>query len=245
MITFFTICRPFEGEFNDLQRMAIGSWREAAGGDAQILLMGDVVGIERAAHDLDASYLPDIPTNEHGTELVNAAFEMAERHGVYDLMCEISADITLGADFYFAMQNIREVECPFVIGQRWDIDPGAPAHTADLYPPNAIDYFVYRRGTLGEIPPFAVGRTAYDNWLVWAAVNRWGLQAIDATDAITAIHVRHGHPEYGSKEKMLQSDEKRENYRLGRETGCDRWYRVTDAPYVLTADGQIRERAHA
>ena len=239
MITFFTHCRPFRGEFDELQRVAIASWRSAVPG-CQIILMGDDESVARPADELGADWVGPIPTNDHGTPLVSIIFGYGEEYGRHEWLCEISSDIVLGGDFQDALEAIQKIERPFVVGQRWDIDPGAPPERATLHPPSAADYFIYRRGTLGEIPPFAVGRTAYDNWLIWAAIHEWGLTAIDATDAITAVHINHGYPEYGTKQRMIQSEERKENFRLMLET-APRHYQVDDAPYVLR-DGEVVKR---
>lgn len=243
MITFFTVVRPFMGEFDNLQRTAIASWLSAAPG-AQVLVMGNREGAARACADLGVEHVPEIAVNARGTELVNDAFRLAEQRARHTWLCEVSADVVLGADLLPALKAIERLARPFVIGQRWDIDPGASKESAALHSPSGIDYFLYRAGTVTtkDIPPFAVGRTAYDNWLVWAAMERWGLTVIDATEAITAIHVNHGHPEYGDKAVMLASDERAENLRLCWESGCPGWYSVNDAPYVLTAAGQIMRR---
>jgi hypothetical protein len=103
---------------------------------------------------------------------------------------------------------------------------------------------LYKRGTLGGIPPFAVGRTAYDNWLVWAAMERWGMTVIDATETITAIHINHSYPEYGDREKMLQSEERKENHRLARETEMNRWYGINDAPFIMQ-NGKVFKKEFA
>lgn len=225
MITFFSIPRAFEGEFDELQRVAMSSWLSAVPG-CQIVSLGD-----------------ELPTNEQGTPLINKVFEWAEKVAEFDMLCEISADIILGADFEQAIKDIQDIPGPFMIGQRWDINPGDEPESAKLHSPAGIDYFVYRKGTIPveEIPPFAVGRAAYDNWLVWAAINRWGLTVIDATNAITAIHVNHA---VNANTSKTYDEERRENIRLAEDTGCNRWCGVTDAPYVLHR-GKVKERDHA
>lgn len=239
MITFFTIVRPFVGEFDRLQRAAIGSWQGAVP-ECEVLVFGDREGAGEACAALGATHVPKIATNAQGTELVADAFSMAEELAGDDLLCEVSADIVLGADFLPALRAIAALEHPFVVGQRWDIDPGQGARDAQLHPPCGIDYFVYRRGTLGDIPPFAVGRTLYDNWLIWAAMHRWGLQVIDATQAITAIHVNHGYGSAG-KAAVLAGEEVARNAHLFFASGAPRPFGTNDAPWVL-AQGRVRKR---
>jgi len=238
-VTFFTVIRPFVGEFDELQRLAIGSWLGAVPG-SEVLVMGDREGAAEACADLGVTHIPGITTNEHSTELVSSAFEFARQQADHDWLCEISADIVLGGDFILALQAIRKLRRPFVVGQRWDVTPDGTE--CKLHPPCGVDYFLFKRDTLGDIPPFAVGRSAYDQWLLWAAIHRWGCTVIDATETITALHLNHGYPEYGDKAKMLQSEERARNMELAGD--CDRWYGTNDAPYVMVA-GKIRQRADA
>ncbi|MHC4230853.1 MAG: hypothetical protein ACYSW0_25735 [Planctomycetota bacterium] len=243
MITFYSVPRPFDGEFDELQRMAAQSWASAVDG-AQIVLMGDESGVAEVCKEYGWQHARTLPLNRHGTPMLSGAFYLAEIMAQHSLLCEISADIVPGGDFAQALDDIAEIERPFVVGQRWDIEPGAPPESAVLHPPSAADYFIYRRGTLGEIPPFAYGRMVYDNWLIWAAIERWDLTVIDATASITAIHTNHGYPEYGSRENMQASDERQENIRLAHESGCHRWYEVTDAPFALEG-GRVLEKVIA
>lgn len=247
MITFFSIPRAFVGEFDALQLMAVKSWESAVPG-CQVVLMGSDEGVREVCFENGWQHIPALPRNSYGTPLVSGAFHIAESVTRHDLLCEISADIVMSGELNLWLEEIYEVEKPFVIGQRWDIQPGAAPETAILHPPSGIDYFIYRRGTLGDIPSFAVGRTVYDNWLVWAAVEKWGLTVIDATKAITAIHVNHGYPLWkNGKADMLASDEKKENNRLAYATGMTRPYGVNDAPWILK-QGRIEKRsehAHA
>jgi len=243
MITFFTIPRPFVGEFDELQCAAIRSWLGAAPG-CEIILMGDEPGVRpgigEVATELGLRHIPDLECNEYGTPLVGSAFAVADQVARFDVLCEISADIIMGGEIPLVLEAIKSVERPLVIGRRWDVDRGAP-RTARLHPPCGIDYFLYRRGTLGEIPPFAVGRMAYDNWIVWSAAERWGMTVIDATDTITAVHVNHGYPAWDTgKRGLLDSEERTENMRLFREAGAS-VYGVNHAPFVISR-GEVVER---
>lgn len=237
MITFFTCPRPFVGEFDAIQRRAIRSWIEATP-DAEVFLLGDERSVMLAAADFMVFHMDGIRDNGYGTPLINDVFETAHIHASHDLLCEVSADVQL----YFddgVLDTIAGIDRPFVIGQRHDEDANG---NRTLHAPYGIDYFIYRKGTLGEIPPFAVGRTGYDNWLVWAAMERWGLTVIDATEVITAVHPDHGRPVYGTREKMLRSDERRANLNLMRKTGCHVLYGVKHAPFVLTDSGEQRRQ---
>ena len=214
MITFFTHVRPYVGEFAIIQRNATASWCDAVP-DAEVI-----------------SYGPAGGTN------VAQLFEYGEKDARHDWLMEISSDILIKTPLTPILAAIADIPRPFVIGQRHDLDA---AGKATLHAPAAVDYFLYRKHTIGEIPPFHIGMTVYDQWLVWAALERWDMTVIDATDAITAHHQNHGYPEYGSKEKMRRSDKRGENIQLARESGCGYYGEVTDAPYVLR-NGKVELR---
>jgi hypothetical protein len=62
-----------------------------------------------------------------------------------------------------------------------------------LETPSAIDYFLFPAGTgLWEIPPFAVGRPGWDNWMIYHAISR-RLPVIDVTAGVLALHQNHGY----------------------------------------------------
>jgi len=57
---------------------------------------------------------------------------------------------------------------------------------------DAEDYFIFSRGAAPpwyRLPGFVVGRRAYDNWLVNHAFHDQGLDMIDASNTILAVHL--------------------------------------------------------
>lgn len=238
-VTFFTIVRPFVGEFVKIQSTAILSWLAAVPG-SQVLVMGDREGVEDECERLGVTYILGIATNNWGTELVSSSFELAERHARSDMLCNVNSDIVMGSGIVLALSSLADHARPFVIGQRWDVSLGH-LDKRKLHHHRGADYFLYRKGTLDEIPLFAVGRTAYDNWLIWAALKKWNMVVIDATQTITALHLNHSRPEM-KKGKVLWGQERAQNLRLANE--CERWYGIKDAPFVMRA-GNISPRKHA
>jgi hypothetical protein len=109
------------------------------------------------------------------------------------------------------MRAVELVACRkhqfLMVGQRWDVDLKEPldfnsdwenwlqtyiVEHAQLHPITGIDYFVFRRGLWKEIPPFAIGRTAWDNWLIYEARVQ-SVPVIDATQSIIIIHQNHNY----------------------------------------------------
>jgi hypothetical protein len=241
VISFFANVRPFVGEFADIQRVAITSWLETHR-SVEVIILGDVEGALDVAMDMGVGWVQGVATNDRGTELVSDIWRQGVAEASNKWICALNSDNVVGADIVAAVEALKEVERPFIVGQRLDVDRDDPEN-ATLHPPCGVDWFLFRAGTVPfeDIPPFAVGRTLYDNWLVWAAINKWGMTVIDATSDVTVIHINHGFPEYGGKQQMIESDEKAENTRIFWDTDAPRPFGINDAPFVL-AGGGLKQR---
>jgi hypothetical protein len=82
------------------------------------------------------------------------------------------------------------------------------------------------------VPPFAIGRPGYDNWLLWAAATR-GAKVIDATAAVTVVHQRHDYSHVGGKSVAYRGAEAEQNKQLIGD-----WrhlHSILHCPWVLTA----------
>ena len=233
MISFFTIARAFSGHTGVIQRNALRSWR-LLHDQCQVILIGDDGGSAEIAAELGLTHVPDVARNEYGSMLVNDVFARAEASAVHDLICYVSADIILLPDFIAAARRVVALKRPFLMGgQRTNLDvterlafgggwerrllDDVAAHgRVDSH--ECVDYFLFTRGLLGEIPPFAIGRKRWDRWIQYRARSR-GLY-IDSTEAVTAVHQRHdygGLGFFGHK----QGPESRRNVELAGGHFCD------------------------
>jgi len=204
MLTLFTVPKPFRGHIGLIQRNAIQSWTHLEP-RCEILLFGDDDGTGDVAHEFGVRHLPEVARNEYGTPLLSNVFETAERSAQHRLMCYVNADIVLMNDVLEAVSRIRKD--PFLmIGRRWDLDvtqqiafdnPNWQDHLRSvvhakgtLHSYMGVDYYVFPRGMWGGIPAFAIGRTVYDNWLIWRA-RALGVPVIDATSVVECVHQNH------------------------------------------------------
>jgi hypothetical protein len=184
VITLFALPRRFEGEARVHQHNALASWVRL-GPDVEVLLIGNDPGIAEAAAEAGVRHEPDVATNDFGTPLLDSAFAIAREASERRLLAYVNADIVLRHDL---VKTIRRLRFPSFLcaGRRRE-------SSGKLAPPDAIDYFVLDRSSpLTELPPFAVGRPGWDNWLIYRA-RSLGIPVVDATRVITAIHPRHGY----------------------------------------------------
>jgi len=240
MITFLTIPRPFTGEFDKLQRMAIVSWRESAPA-CEIILFGDDTEVGNIANELGAWQYPCESEGEYGP-LSDGVLTSAEGISTFDWLCFCSADVVLDFNAAALLRLLSDIDRPFVIGQRWDIEPNAVSGTAKLHPPCGVDYFLYRKGTIGDVLPFCVRGGGSDNWMVWKALTAWNMTVIDATKDIFAIHVNHSHPAWSNGKAGRQgSPEQAYNRKLYQADGMTTLLGVDAAPWAIV-EGKFQTR---
>jgi hypothetical protein len=247
MITLFTTAKPFRGHSEVIQRNAIGSWR-LLHPECEIILFGDDEGAAEIAREFGLCHIPDVARNEHGTPLLNVMFDAAQQIATHSVLCYVNADIILMSDLVAAVRRI-----PFrrflMVGQRWDVDLDQPwdfsqpewetrmrqqvSSRGSLHPPYGIDYFVFPRGFWGDMPPFAVGRTAWDNWLIYAARGQEAA-VIDATRAVMAVHQNHARVFEGTRwAGTREYPEAKRNLELAG--GWPHVFTLRDATWLLTA----------
>jgi hypothetical protein len=253
-LTIFTAPKPFaEPHIGRIQRNAIRSW-VALGPEVQAILVGDEPGIEDAAAEAGAIHLGDVKRNEHGTPLVSSIFASARGYDRTPFLAYVNADIILFDDFLEATRTAAGGGGPFVIvGQRWDLDVAEPLDLSagwqdrlrekaldagQLHPPGGSDYFAFPRECFTEIPPFAVGRAGWDNWMIYHA-RRHGWTVIDATASVLIIHQSHdyGHLPGGRPHYRLPESERNIMLAGGRRV----IFSLGDATHLLV-DGQIQTR---
>ena len=100
-----------------------------------------------------------------------------------------------------------------------------------------MDYFLFTRGLFGTIPPFALGRARYDNWLIWRA-RRARAIVIDATGFVCAIHQRHDYSHLaGGKREAYFGQEARRNQQLAGKWRHLHLYSPIDATHFLSPEG--------
>jgi len=246
MITIFSIPKPFYGSIGIMQKNAIRSW-QLLKPTPEIVLFGQDKGVAEAALQLGVSHIPDVKRNGFGTPLIDSVFDTIQSVAKHNVLAYVNTDIILFQNFIHAVEKIPFREY-LIVGRRWDIDiqeeiefdsnwekkiSNKLRYSAELHTHWGADYFIFCMRDIWKIPPFAVGRMIWDNWLIYSA-RKLGMPVIDGTDAITAIHQNHG---YSSK--LLNEDGKCNwenpeiHYNLELAGGHQNTYNIYDARWIL------------
>ena len=235
MLTIFTIPKHFRGHIAIIQRNAVTSWT-LLHPKPEIILFGDEEGTAEICQELRLRHVPEVVRNEYGTPLLNDMFEKAQQLAGCDLLCLVNADIILMNDFMQAIEQVSQWRKRFLmVGQRCDLDVQEPwdfsrhdweEHLQALAkrvgkqrPPTAIDYHAFPKGLFTAIPPFAKGRTTYDQWLIWYTTHL-GATVVDATPRVLAIHQNHDYSHLPKGEHGVRKDEEAQwNRKLSEVSG--------------------------
>jgi hypothetical protein len=252
MLTLFTTAKPFRDHISIIQRNALKSWT-LLHPDVEIIVFGDDPGSAEVCRELGLRHEPVIDRTEFGAIRVDAMFAKAQQLARHATLCYVNCDIILTDDFVRAVSQVQAARKEFLmIGRRWDTDIRAPLdfvtsawavlarqqalaarHQRDAW---WIDYFVFSRGLYGaEVPPFAIGRTMWDDWLVWNIIHAQK-PVIDASPVVIAIHQNHdyAHHPQGSL-GVWKGDEAARNAKLAG--GWHHLRTIADATEILTASG--------
>lgn len=250
MLTLFTIPKPFRGPAATVQANALANWR-ALGDELEIVVFGDEDGVAEAAAAAGAVHVPEIARTEWGTPLVAEAFAAAAASARHDVLCYANADMLFGPELLAAAATARDRRA-LVVGRRTDLDvegeldlgPGWAARLraeaaarGRTGAENQLDYMIFRRDVPWQMPPFAVGRPGWDNWLLYRA-RALGLPLVDATASVPAVHQNHGYEHVpGRTGPRWQGPEGERNRALAAEMGLP--FGILDATHVLVA-GRLR-----
>jgi hypothetical protein len=250
VLTIFSAPKGFHGHIGIIQQNAIRSWLSLSP-QPKVILFGNEDGMDDVARELNVQHMTAVETNAFGTPLLSYMFRQADAMAAGELMAFVSADIVLTQAGVDAARIAMEWSPHFLlVAQRHDVevrelmefDPGWEQRWAKdavdhgkLHSPGAIDWFVYPRGQYQSLPPFAIGRTSYDNWLLWKTVAS-GTPLIDATPFVTLIHQNHDYSHVKAVD-VWNGPEALENRKW-----IEHWthyYAITHATWTLGADGKV------
>ncbi len=254
-ITLFSAPKPFTDPYIALiQHNAIKSWTLLP--DVEVLLFGEEKGLVEAARELGVKHVPNVECNAIGTPLISSMFRLARENSNSGLLCIINADIILMPDFIEAAKQTLQLKDKFVLlGQRWDMDishlldftagwqdrlRSAVHRQGSLHRPAGSDFFLFPSSCYSEVPPFAIGRAGWDNWMICKA-RREGWAIIDLTPSVMIVHQNHDYRHLPGGQPHYALPETEENIRLAGGPAAIR-YTILDATHQLVNGRLLRPK---
>jgi GT2 family glycosyltransferase len=236
---------------------AWGSWQHIP--NASVSVFGNAPGIGEHAKRFGFRHFPTVKRNEFGRPLLNCIFERMYDESTQSVLGYVNSDIILLPGLAASVAAVRaQFDAYLMVARRWNVDrlpaidfrPGwgeklrdfVTLH-GDLFTPYGIDLFVFSRGLLREIPPFALGSDYWDNYLVMRTRRR-GYPVIDITEQVMLVHQNHPFGKYRSEDERRRGPEGLRGFALLGDSYA-MLGRTTDATHVV-AHGALKptETAH-
>lgn len=243
MLSIFAIPKPFTSKTALIQENAIKSWLSLHK-KIQIILLGKEKGIDEIAKKYKLTHIAKITKNKFGTPLLDDCFSKARQKARYNLLAYVNCDIILLPDFINAVNKIKfagflltgrrynlDVDYKLIFKKNWEEELKIRLKKESaLYKFGALDYFVFPKIVDFKMLPFAAGRTAWDNWIVYKA-RVLGIPVIDGSLSITAIHQTHDYSHAGGYENVWNGNERKYNWDL---IGDRRnFFNVKDSTHII------------
>ena len=251
-LTIFTAPKPFvDAHIATIQHNALACFASLQPA-VQVLVIGEEPGLADAAAEHGLDHISVIKRNERGTPLINSIFDLARQNSQAELLAYLNADILVLPDFIeAARQTARQLQEFLLIGQRWDLDVrqrldfshgwetrlrADVQQRGRLHLPAGSDYFIFPKTLLTDLPPFAVGRAGWDNWMIYHAKQQ-GWAVVDATPSTLVIHQDHDYRHLPGGKPHYTQPESQANEALAG--GSANLYMVLDSDRQLI-NGRIR-----
>ncbi|PJA01683.1 hypothetical protein COX74_01375 [bacterium (Candidatus Gribaldobacteria) CG_4_10_14_0_2_um_filter_41_16] len=249
MPTIFTIPKPFnDSKINIIQRNAITGWTKL-GRNFEIILIGDEPGIAEIAEELNLKHIREVKKNEFNTPLLSSAFALARNLSRSDILIYANSDIIFSDNLSKIFKYLPKNNF-IAAGRRWDleiselIDFDNPTWGEELkikvkkngrlHSSAGMDFYIFPKALLADLPDFAVGRVGWDNWVIYEA-KRKKITLIDITEFSAVIHQTHDYPAFNQGAQRKINPEAKKNYSLVKDIAGI--YTLEDADYKLTAAG--------
>jgi len=255
-LTILAMPKPFRGHIGIIQRNAITSWTMLRP-RPKIYLFGEEEGVAEIAAELRISHLHDIARSQFGTPLLDDLLRRAREFVGTPLLCYVNSDIILLQEFVDAISTINAQFPKFLgVAHRLNIElttildfarDGEMKLRSEILPlgtpgnPTAIDIFVFPPDLYQQVPPFAIGRAWFDQWLIKDAL-RQRIPVVDMTQVTRAIHQNHdyGHIAGGQQSAYGGEEARRSLVIYG---GVPHAFTLLDVTHELLPSGRIR-RVH-
>ncbi len=171
--------RPFDKcneQIKENQLRAFRSW---------LLPFNRIIYFGQATQELQSCKTEFVACEEKPT--IKKMSRMAADVG--DWVAIVNADIVVTEKIHQIEQRLNQLECECAISQRYDLDTGRVID-------NGLDFFaaipsVWSKLSVRIPEGFALGRIAWDSWVLGWMVANYGRKCADITPSKVCFHPRH------------------------------------------------------
>ena len=203
-------------------------------------------------HGVEFRVLVATKKNEHGVPLLGHMYKtMMRACPSAKTYTYVNGDIIGTSDFVRTIEAVMHVGEFLMVGRRTNVKWEKVYRTKDagfsfddhfanglLFATNAQDYFTVTKHAIdwNSIPPFVIGRAAYDNWLVDHIYHNPSVVLIDATKTVRMVHQTDEEGPTAHGGRMVKSKADRQYNRILGKGQWDHGH-TTHAPWETCFDG--------
>jgi len=256
-ITLFSTFKPLKDEsYNISIYNSVNSWIHALKSiNGVIILYEELEGqLGEFKEDDNLKVFSHDKRDKWGIPTIDRMFYRSYMCTRSSFMCFVNGDIILPPNFVDRIHPVLERNSPFMLGASpFDVicDYRIDFSNSEWYSrirksyggmwrsDVAIDFFLFTSGIFHDIPPFSIGRIAYDNYLIGRGKESTGV-LIDGTQGIGAIHQYHDYRPYTNLHHVMSLPASEHNKKVaGGYAKCA----LRQATHVLDETGlSVKER---
>jgi len=245
MISIFSSPRNFNGIFDIIQQNAINSWL-LIDPAIEIYLIDKSDNIPQyLLENKRINWLTNVEHNEFGTPLMNSMIKEVEKKTNNNYLLYVSSDIILFPDTLKIIQPLffekkfcavcirrdYEQKEPIKFENGWDKLIQDKLSTVNTTNPMAGDFFMFPKNFWENFPPFALGRTMVDGWMMYQTLNQKA-KLIDVTPSLIIGHQNHDYGHHpGGREGVYKGEEAIRNEKLAG--GWQYAFSIKDSNFLL------------
>ena len=237
-----TAPKKFIGNVGIIQRNAIQSWINVFGSE-NIYLFGDdetavnarLLGVNYARPEYSNTKVPLFDSIAESCQKVDC-----------DYISYVNSDIVFVENFDNIIFKLNQFlgKKIFITGRRintnlneeidfagdWQKKIRLLASEGIIAPPEWIDYFIFHKNIIQNLPPLRIGRAGFDNYIIYLMKKRY-VPIIDTTGTILALHQTHSYFHHPQGQKgVWYGEDAKENLRISG--GYHTYLSLDDADYI-------------
>ncbi|MCS7162222.1 MAG: hypothetical protein NZ958_02675 [Bacteroidia bacterium] len=264
MFTLISTPKPFrEPHIISQQLQALESWLLLRP-RPQIIYIGKEEGAEDICRQYGIELIPEVARSLTNAPLLNDLLRRGEQVARYSILAYVNADIVIAPILTQAIQIVQRrwkrfviIAAPYLadltgLQIREGFEQEALNRVKKLPTVAGADLFVFPKGVYEAVPPLAVGRLSWDNWLMCDPLLR-RIPVIDATEFVPTFHPMEEYSTHYAEylSETTQSGEGWQRIRQKFKEDTERNLSYTDnahrigrsaMPYYMNREGEILAR---
>lgn len=225
MISFFTCPKKNLGlskihqtnSFNSIKKLDL---------DKEIIVFDQ---FKNFTQDPNLITINSINCNDFDTPYISDIFEKAIIKSKYEYLIYFNSDIIFDETLSNLIKFIstKKLDKFIAFGKRYDIESREYMSNSDIERLNknksnyklhnkfGIDYFIFYKKSFFKLKKFLIGRTCWDNWMIYEC-NRRNFKLIDTTIDVNCFHQNHdfSHIKSSNEKTHYKGTERDYNYKL-------------------------------